>query len=766
MIWSVIVPAVFFVLSLSMMNICDKRFKKKKEKNNTLKMLIFSACLTGGAMLLLSAIAISNMPNGKSGISPIAATLTCTAVLGSVLVKRYDAPKLARFLKGCAVCACVLFAAEVLLFNGKSFTKQALDQTVSSADITPGANAADNGDGSYTITGDSYLQLSNLPQETRVISVKLSTDKNSNPFDLTLGLTDGDFTINPVTVQHKYTRGQDCEIMMSFKPFGDIRNVNINILHSSLPVTVKDIRALSAAPYHFSLLRFTVLLAIAALLLAIKCFKLYEIGYDSKKRSHIIAVAVMTALCAMSAFMFRYPDAKARDYTGAEKFMDDPYAMTLDAFVKDLNYLDIQPDEKLLQMEDPYSIDDRNALGVSYQWDYAFYNGHYYTYFGVGPVIAFYYPYYKLTGKFPHMASANNFFAFFGILFMCLSMLALIKLLKIKKPNLVLLLSLLPASTAAMGFWNLANEIDRYTLPSVSGLCFLMLCLFTGMTAVTTEKKWLKPLLLVIGGSALAFSVSCRPTTAFGAAVLVPFFVGILLDKKQKLTFRLAQAASFVVPLIIGAALIMRYNSARFGSAFEFGTAYQLTVNNIKADRLDLTKFPAAIMHFFLQLPQFKNAFPFFASTTNPMENYGSYSYTAIGIGALVLPLVTIGLFFLPEAYGPKTKELTDRRRRQFLTICLVMPVVLAWLEFCLSGYITHYVFDLTPLLTFAAMIGIFRSCTAPASQKRRYILSGVSMALTMVFTLCIALNWFTGSLARHFPQLLEKAEDLMIFWR
>ena len=767
MLLSVIIPPIVFFLSLSVMNLCDKKFsgKKKNKKPDTMKKLIGAACSLLCGMLLLSAIASANMINGDSGISAIAAILTCACVFAAIIVRRYDAPKLASFLKGCAICASVLFAAEILLFNGKSLTTLKLDEKIDTSAVTISDNAALLNDGSIEFSSDSNLTLSGLPEDTKALYVKLDADKMASPFEVSLGMTDDNFSSSNIIVQHKRTFGKNGELTFSFKPYNQLRTLNLRFSGIAGRVNVSEIRALSAIPYKFSCTRFLILFAAIALLMAVKCFRLYAIEYDRKKRSHIIAVGAMIAVCTLSMLAFTDPNAKSLTYTGSEKYLGDPFAMTLDAFENDRVYLDVEVNDALAAMENPYDPDARSAAGALYNWDYAFYNGRYYSYFGAAPVVSFYIPFYKLTGKIPETSMAAVFFTAVGTLFMCLTILAVLRLFR-TKPNLILLLLMFPASAAAMGFWVTASEADKYTIPVSSGLCFLMICLYTSITALVTERNKLKPLLLLIGGTALALCVGSRPTISLCAAVLVPYFIDILRDKKEKLSFRLIQAAAFTAPLAVGALLIMKYNSARFGSPFDFGATYQLTVSNINANSVTLSKFPAAIAHYFFQLPQFKTTFPFFNTYGNGMDNYGSYTYTAFGFGALVVPLITAGLMLQPEAFAPKTKELADRRRRLFLIICLSVSVLLAWADFCLGGFINHYIFDFMPLMTLAAMTGIFRGCRKPAAHKRRYILSGASMVLTMIFMLGVCINWIDSNLLNHFPRLLDKAEDMIIFWQ
>lgn len=766
MLWSIIIPPIIFFISLSIMNICDKKFNDKKKKDaskTTMKNLGFAlGCLICG-MTLLSAVTSAGMIDGNSGISLLGAALTSAAVFGAVLAKRYEAPRIKSFLKKSAICAVAILAAEVLIFNGKSFTSQKIDETLSTSSIDLGATATAITDKEISVPSDTDIKMHSIPEGAKVLLVNLDAEGgSSSPFDVKLLMTDENFSTMDIVVQHKRTCGRKSNLSLCFEPYGKLDTLTLSLTGMTKPVTIHSIRALSAIPYSFSDLRFFLLYVIFIGCLAIKSFRFYAVDYDRKKRSHVIAVTAVIVLCTVSGLCLRVPDQKARPYTGSEQYLDDPAAMTLDAFEKDQVYLDVNVDPALEEMANPYDSGVRGGVGY---WDYAYYNGKFYSYFGVAPVLTFYYPYYKLTGKLPTPAMSNNFYTVIGIIFMCLTILAAVKLLDLK-PKLLLLLLMLPTATATMGFWTLGNEVDRYTLPTVSGLCFLMISLYTGMTACNITKKKIKPVLLLASGTALALSVASRPTVALCGAVLVPFFIGILLDKKEKLAYRLGLAASFVAPLIAGAALIMKYNAARFGSPLEFGAVYQLTVSDIHANTIRLSNLPSAIYHYFLQAPKSKTSFPFFETGFNGLENYGSYVYTVVGFGALTLPVILFGTLLQPQAYGPKSKEIKDRYRRWFLTICFGMSVLLAWADFCLGGFITHYVFDLMPLMTFAAMIGIFRGCTDTSAHKSRYVLSGVSMAVTMVFIFGQLFNWGEGTIMKRFPRLIDILEDAVIFWK
>ena len=67
--------------------------------------------------------------------------------------------------------------------------------------------------------------------------------------------------------------------------------------------------------------------------------------------------------------------------------------------------LEVEPDPRLMALDNPYDLDARTASGANYIWDSAYYNGHYYVYFGVVPVLLFYLPVYLATGH--HMDTAT-----------------------------------------------------------------------------------------------------------------------------------------------------------------------------------------------------------------------------------------------------------------------------------------------------------------------------------------------------------------------
>ena len=73
-------------------------------------------------------------------------------------------------------------------------------------------------------------------------------------------------------------------------------------------------------------------------------------------------------------------------------------------------------DPALEAMENPYDTEERKKLGVRYHWDEAYYNHHYYMYFGVVPTIILFIPFKLLTGTALLAYQATQIFAAFTII--------------------------------------------------------------------------------------------------------------------------------------------------------------------------------------------------------------------------------------------------------------------------------------------------------------------------------------------------------------
>ena len=239
-----------------------------------------------------------------------------------------------------------------------------------------------------------------------------------------------------------------------------------------------------------------------------------------------------------------------------------------------LDYDDIDP--KLLTMENPYDPEARKAAGVSVHWDHAWYNGHYYMYFGVVPAVLTFLPYRILTGHVLTTYHATQLY----VMLMILGFFALFQELAdrfYKKLPFGTYL-LLSAASGAISSWYCAEAPALYCTAISAGLCLQVWSIYFFARAAFTIKAGKKRVRWAVLGALLgSLAFGCRPPVALGNLLALGMLVPCLKGHRPSARLFRALFTVFLPYILVGAAL-MWYNYARFDNPFEFGQTYQMTV--------------------------------------------------------------------------------------------------------------------------------------------------------------------------------------------
>lgn len=755
-----------------------QRFRKKAKSNmlHIADLTELAAWLLFAELLLLlgSHLAVSALMQHGDTILPLPLVIAVNLLLyGTVSAALWcNHAKLRRALNGILAAAAVLFAAEVFVFNGKSITGTKTDERLSISTMTYTEDSSISaGKDELVIYGNAVITLNALPPDTGALILEMSQQQvqKAHPFRLKIGLKDDSSQSVYQTAAVKYPMAYDVPVSVTLHPYGTLHSVELQFTQIGKPITLSGVTAFSAIPFSFSLLRYFLLLAAISCCILIRTYRLYTIVYDPNRLSHTVAVAAVMAICCTSGFFFLRPGdtaivyEKGRDYSG-----NDLYVQQFDAFQKGQLALDIDAEPALEALENVYDRETRDKSGIFYKWDFAYYEGEYYSYFGVAPLFVFYYPYYALTGNLPSTSMATTFFVSLAICFFCLTIPVMLQLLGCKA-NLLLLLCMMPASVCAMCIhYALQWSHSVYYLPVAAGLCFLFLCLLLGFCGCMATAKRSRYLLFFGSGVALALCAGSRPTLAIHAALLLPFFFGILFHKSAKLPFRIKQAICFLLPVCVGVAALMVYNVLRFDSPLEFGASYQLTVSDVRANELRLSNLPAALYHYFCQLPRPRNAFPYFEPQYHALDNYGRYIFNSHQIGALTYPMIGLGLLLIPLGKYSKTDSATGTvtllQKKTFLILTFMLAAALAWFDFCVGGADTRYTIDIMPALLPGVILVLMRCNRTP--KKYPYLLTVGALGLTVVIQFLLLIQMWECNLAMRCPNLYDIAENLLIFWR
>ena len=178
-------------------------------------------------------------------------------------------------------------------------------------------------------------------------------------------------------------------------------------------------------PFHFRIIRFALVLLVAVLLILfspkspIYQVKLFDENYNlsnGKKYAVYYFLILFVLLWGFVALKFQgYPALVYYDM----EYVEAIFSYQADALLDGHVYLNQTPPSYMSQMENPYDFAKRVEMmektGEVFNLDFAYYNGRYYSYYGIVPTLLFYLPFIAITKNPP-----NNSFAviLFGILYL------------------------------------------------------------------------------------------------------------------------------------------------------------------------------------------------------------------------------------------------------------------------------------------------------------------------------------------------------------
>lgn len=429
----------------------------------------------------------------------------------------------------------------------------------------------------------------------------------------------------------------------------------------------------------------------------------------------------------------------------------------------DLEYGDTDP--KLLEMENPYDPEMRTALDVHYHYDHAFYNGKYYMYFGIVPVLLLFAPFRLITGSPLTTYHATQIFtALFISGFFALFLFSAKKFFKTMSLAVYLSLS---AAMSIMSVWYLSKAPALYCTAIAAGICIEIWSLFFFAKAVWGEGSERQSMVYGVLGSlfgALAFG--CRPTIALANLLALPmFFHYIKLWKvrsadslpvnRKKIDGKLVkQILAVISPYIVIGILLMLYNYVRFDSVFEFGQSYQLTkadqsgYGSVAAQFGPIKILDGVLQNFFACVP-LKYSFPF-VSACSVFFNF---------------PICLAAFFFLLQ----KDSLLQCKKSglAAFTAVLLFLPVLITVIQCLMSPFLLERyrsdIYWLMGLLTFLAF-GLFGETVSGHTEKIMGFLCSL-MAFATVFS--AFLLWMIpddGNYTELFPEALGILEKILFF--
>jgi hypothetical protein len=520
------------------------------------------------------------------------------------------------------------------------------------------------------------------------------------------------------------------------RSFGNVRDLQIRINEGETALLTSVV--LNRVPaVRFSFLRVALLFFLILGLWLVWHFRLWKIIYDNRNPLHL---AVLSSLLVLFVLAFTLCGAAAG---GGQKYPFEntehlnAYEQLFDALMQGKTEIDVDFDTEILDaMEDPYDYTERKEVYQDHghsvfngTWDRAYYNGNFYCYFGIAPVLLFMLPVYFFTGMVPNAGLTTVFVCIIGICSLFGLLLKMIRYFKVKVPLLLLCIGY-PVLVLGSLLPMIALCADMYYLAVASGISFFCLTAFLGFSALCSSHALWRRVLFALSGISLAVTLASRPTVVLYAAVLIPPFLAVLFEKGRATAAKLIDAAAFLLPLIVAVIPVLWYNYIRFDSPFEFGATYQLTFSNISYNQITPALLGETFFHYFLQYPQISGLFPYLRPSHLALDTYGTYFYSVSSIGALAFPLTWCG-----AAQGFTTKKQPVKKATYLLL--LLLPFAVAFANLCLGGVNIRYLSDiLFPLILLGLLVVL--ELAGKASER---LSDGTSYRIFLLFAGILALT-------------------------
>lgn len=419
--------------------------------------------------------------------------------------------------------------------------------------------------------------------------------------------------------------------------------------------------------------------------------------------------------------------------------------------------------EWLINANNPYDPDIRAGHEARIMFDYAYYNGHYYVYFGIVPCILFYLPYYMLTRHDLLNVVVVYFLLVAWIVANCL-LLRKIGQLYFKKISFITFFVVQELMLLTGGIFVAIYNVSSYLVPQLSGMLFVTLGMLWYISLHDETGHNGKKL---FGGSVcMALVAGCRPQMLLSILIIVPFVWRTLFDNKVHIKERLKRWSCFALPYMVVAIMLMIYNYLRFDSVFEFGARYNLTSVNVYDTAFSIDKIWNGIFYYCLSVPILEGRFPYVKLAVFDNSVMSSFNAEELCGGIFFFNITLICGFFI-GAYN-RRNEREKTLLKAFNVLLLVVGGSIVIVDTLIGGLMFRYCLDFGYFFAIAAGLVIMQICSEVSDKSTKTINATMLIILFVVFGLYFLsfLGHWCIYKGEAQPDYFARIINSLCFWR
>ncbi|MCR4749779.1 MAG: hypothetical protein K5877_08335 [Lachnospiraceae bacterium] len=634
-----------------------------------------------------------------------------------------------KYIKSGCIIFVIVLLAEIFVFNISSWKSRIYRPVIIAQDVMT------------TDEFDYYSDTVTIDGPVGNVDVDMSVENHDLAY-VSVFLTDKGDKYEYETPEYTVCNGIRRSGSSNIYPFGDVHTIQVKVrvdegctahintitVNAHIPVDIKPIR---------------LMLIFAVIFIGYLIFAdtaVHELYYDDKKPwQKLVTLLTLIAVIILAGFINRSDEVLMRSpwphhtqYQELARSLEKGTVELLEQYV----------DPRLTEVDNPYDTIMLQAEGISYSMDYAFYDGHYYAYFGIVPELLLYYPYHVIKGADLPNYKAGYILSVLMITGVFLLTTGIVKRY-VKSLSYVFYLILCVSASLGAEFVYLIQRPDIYNIPIIGATAFSFIGLGLWLESKITEKKWLKHLCLTAGSFSMALVAGCRPQMLIlsGMAVIIFVFEDGFKNRSLFSKNTIVESICFFLPYVLVAIPVCWYNAARFGSIFDFGATYSLTTNDMNNRGFNIDRLLRSLYCYLFQPPVINTDFPFLQASKvdgNYMGRFLSeHTYGGILVANAFVFSLWIGLI-----NGLKKLE----RPLGIMVIYLtVSAVIIAGFDANCAGVLYRYTCDFAPAFFIAALL-----LWALFLDRGRNMVSYKSISrfayICMIFSLAYAFLTFIAS--------------------
>lgn len=527
---------------------------------------------------------------------------------------------------------------------------------------------------------------------------------------------------------------------------GNVSDLQVKVyLPDSQDVTIHSVTVNAPVPVHFSFARFLVLMGFPLFAYSVLNLRKFT---QSVKDDHgffrmCIKIAAICSMAALTLIMFtsQYTDAGFESLfslTEGDQMTQD----IVDAFESGHTYMTFEPSEDMLALENPYDTNQRLEEGLGmfsdYAWDHLLYNGKYYSYYGIAPVVLLFLPYHMITGFYFPAVIAVYIFSMIGIIFLSGIYTEFTERFFPKLPvgmavtgGIVML--------ASCGIWISMGRPEFYEIAIASGFAFICSGAYFFLTSNIMNDGKISLKRLALSSVLLSLGVLSRPTTAVYCVCAVIFI--LMAYRKASVECGRKTPVKYLccafLPFVLIGSVQMIYNYVRFGSPLDFGIQYSLTINDFTKAQYH-TKFVAVtIFNYIFNMPAFIPEFPFIKTTFYDFNidgfYYKDFTYVnGVPLGLIFRATPVIAYLFAKKAYFASDNPL-KRKNTAYIGIFSIAAPLAILCSIWESGYSARYTADFSWEILIGAYVILYTLILKCKSEDMRKIICKTFVAGAMI---------------------------------